>query len=137
MMRAIRLVCGLIILSVLSSFAHAGENEFVVKDIKVKGLERVSAGTIFNYLPIKIDEKFTEKEGQLAIRALYKTGFFSNVVLSRSGDVLVVTVKERPSVSTVTIEGAEDISDDDLKKSLKDVGLAEGRVFNRSILQKI
>ena len=96
MIRAIQLACGLIFFPMFSSITIAGENDFIVRDINVKGLERISAGTIFNYLPIKIDEKFTDREGQSAIRALYKTGFFSNVLLSRSGDVLVITVKERP-----------------------------------------
>ncbi len=120
-----------------SAASLAEENAFTIKDIEVKGLERISAGTVFNYLPVKVNDQYTVKEGQAAIRALYKTGFFSNVSLSRSGNILVVIVKERPSVATVKIEGSEEIKEDDLKKSLKDVGLSEGRVFNRSILERI
>jgi len=136
-MRIYPIVCGLITLLFCSFVAQADDSSFIVKDINVKGLERISAGTVFNYLPIKVNDTFTEKEGQAAIRALYKTGFFSNVSLSRSGNILVVTVQERPSVTSVKIEGSDEISEEDLKKSLKDVGLAEGRVFNRSVLEKI
>lgn len=120
-----------------STASLAEGDEFIIKDIEVKGLERISAGTVFNYLPVKVNDTFTVKDGQSAIRALFKTGFFSDVSLSRTGSVLIVEVKERPSVSTIKIEGSEEIKEDDLKKSLKDVGLSEGRVFNRSILERI
>ena len=120
-----------------SAASLAEEDAFIIKDIEVKGLERISAGTVFNYLPVKVNDPFTVKDGQSAIRTLYKTGFFSNVSLSRSGNILIVEVKERPSVSTITIEGSDEIKEDDLKKGLKDVGLSEGRVFNRSILERI
>ncbi len=120
-----------------STASLAEENEFIIKDIEVKGLERISSGTVFNYLPVKVNDTFTVKDGQSAIRALFKTGFFSDVSLSRSGSILIVEVRERPSVATIKIEGSEEIKEDDLKKSLKDVGLSEGRVFNRSILERI
>lgn len=135
-MRIFQQVCGLFLILMCSSLA-AESDSFIVKDVRVNGLERISIGTVFNYLPIKVNDKYTSKEGQAAIRALYKTGFFSNVSLARSGQVLVVSVTERPSVSSIKIEGSEDVSEEDLKKSLKDVGLSEGRVFNRSILEKI
>lgn len=117
--------------------AFAAFESFVVKDIRVEGLQRIAAGTVFNYLPTKVGDTLTTARAQEAIRALYKTGFFKDVQLERSGDVLVVEVVERPSISEVKINGTNEISEDDLKKSLKEIGLAEGRVFNRSLLDRV
>ena len=117
------------------SGAQAGE--FVVQDIQVDGLQRLSAGTVFNYLPVQAGATISEKDYPEIIRALFKTGFFTDVNLERNGNVLVVTVTERPAISEVRIEGNQDISTDDLKKALTQVGLAEGRVFDRSLLDKV
>jgi len=111
--------------------------EFVVQDIQVDGLQRISAGTVFNYLPVQVGSSVSEQEYPEIIRALFKTGFFSDVSLERKGNVLVVTVTERPAISEVRITGNEDISTDDLKKALAEVGLVEGRVFDRSLLDKV
>jgi len=111
--------------------------EFVVQDIQVDGLQRISAGTVFNYLPVQVGSSVSEQEYPEIIRALFKTGFFSDVSLERKGSVLVVTVTERPAISEVRITGNEDISTDDLKKALAEVGLVEGRVFDRSLLDKV
>lgn len=110
---------------------------FVVKDIRVEGLQRTSAGTVFNYLPVKVGETLTEERAQEAIRALFKTGFFSDVRLEQKGDALVVIVEERPSIDSIKISGTKDIDEDTLKQSLKEVGLAEGRIFNQSLLDKM
>lgn len=111
--------------------------EFVVRDIQVDGLQRLSAGTVFNYLPVQVGSTISEQDYPEIIRALFKTGFFTDVQLERNGNVLVVTVTERPAIGEVRIEGNRDISSDDLKKSLTQVGLAEGRVFDRSLLDKV
>ncbi|GMR18534.1 MAG: outer membrane protein assembly factor BamA [Gammaproteobacteria bacterium] len=111
--------------------------DIVVKDIRVKGLTRISAGTVFNYLPIKVGDTLTKKKAQDATRALFKTGFFRDIRLTRDGNILTVVVKERPSIDNIEIEGSKDIGKDDLKKSLKDVGLSEGRIFNRSLLDNV
>lgn len=110
---------------------------FVVKDIRIEGLQRVSAGTVFNYLPVKIGDTIRRGETGKIIRALYKTGFFKDVRLQRRGDVLIVDVIERPAISEIDISGNKDLETDDLLQALKDIGLAEGRVFNRSLLDKI
>ena len=110
---------------------------FVVRDIRVEGLQRISAGTVFNYLPVKVGDTVTEQGAQEAIRALHKTGFFRDVRLERQGEVLIVSVVERPSIGTVRILGTKEISEDDLKKGLKELGLAEGRVYNRSLLDRV
>lgn len=117
--------------------AGAQAGEFVVKDIQVDGLQRLSAGTVFNYLPVQAGATISEKDYPEIIRALFKTGFFTDVNLERNGNVLVVTVTERPAIAEVRIEGNQDISTEDLKKALNQVGLAEGRVFDRSLLDKV
>jgi len=110
---------------------------FVVKDIRVEGLQRIAAGTVFNYLPIKVGDTVTEKGAQEAIRALFKTGFFKDVRLERQNQVLIVSVVERSSVAGIRIVGTREFSEDDLKKALKETGLAEGRIFNKSLLDRV
>src|SRR5258706_5773441 len=125
-----------LIIALLPALAHALES-FVVKDISVEGVQRISAGTIFNYLPNKVGDTVTEKTAQEAIRAMYKTGFFKDVRLERRGEVLIVSVIERPSIAGVRITGTHEFSQDDLKKGLKEIGLTEGRIFNRSLLDRV
>lgn len=132
-----RVVAALLLLFALQSSFVFALDSFVIKDIRVEGVQRISAGTVFNYLPVKVGDTFTQARGQEAIRALYKTGFFKDVQLAREGDVLVVKVSERPAISKIEITGAKDISKDDLKKGLREVGFVEGRVFNRSLLEQI
>jgi outer membrane protein insertion porin family len=117
------------------SFVQAIEN-FLVKDIRVEGLQRIAPGTVFNYLPIKVGDTLTDSSARDAIAALFKTGFFQDVRLDRSGDVLVVQVKERPSIDSIQINGTKEIDEKTLLKSLKEIGLAEGLVFNSSLLDK-
>ena len=115
--------------------AYAIES-FVVRDIRVNGLQRIAAGTVFNYLPVKVGDTLTEDGARDAIRALFKTGFFKDVRLERSGETLIVHVEERPSIDSIKISGTKEIDEDTLKKGLKEVGLAEGRVLDSSILDK-
>ncbi|MPZ43597.1 MAG: outer membrane protein assembly factor BamA [Betaproteobacteria bacterium] len=114
---------------------HALE-PFVVKDIRVEGIQRTEAGTIFSYLPIKVGETLTEERAAAAIRALYATGFFRDVVLEAENGVLIVTVLERPSIAQVDFTGVREFEPDQLKTGLKQVGLAEGRIFDRSLLER-
>jgi outer membrane protein insertion porin family len=120
--------------SLASAFAL---ESFTVEDIRVEGLQRVSTGTVFNYLPVKVGDQFDQKLSAESIKVLFKTGFFKDVRLEQDGNTLVVIVEERPSIASVKIEGNKDISSDDLKKALKGVGLAEGKVFDRAILDKV
>ena len=114
---------------------HALE-PFVVKDIRVEGIQRTEAGTVFSYLPIKVGETLTEEKAAAAIRALYATGFFRDVVLEVDNEVLIVTVQERPSIAQVDFTGVREFEPDQLKTGLKQVGLAEGRIFDRSLLER-
>jgi outer membrane protein insertion porin family len=109
---------------------------FVVKDIRVEGIQRTEAGTVFSYLPVKVGETMDEQKAAAAIRSLFATGFFKDVRLEVENDVLIVLVEERPAIAEITINGARDISKDDLKGALKQIGLAEGRIFDRSLLDK-
>jgi len=120
----------------LSFSAYAFE-PFEVRDIRVEGLQRISPGTVFNFLPVQVGDEFTEHESENTIRSLFKSGYFRMVELQREGDVLVVIVQERPAVSSIDIKGNEDIESEPLLDSLKDIGLAEGNVFDRSLLEKV
>lgn len=126
----------LLLLLMLGSTANAFES-FTVSDIQVEGLQRISAGTVFNYLPVTIGQRMDTATSVSAISALFKTGFFDDVRLERRGDVLVVVVRERAAISSIKIEGNQDLDTDELLDGLKQIGLAEGRVFDRSLLEKV
>src|ERR1700726_777750 len=108
-----------------------------VGDIRVEGLERVSEGTVYNYLPVNIGDVLTPQRIREAVRALYNTGFFRDVQLRREGTTLVVVVQERPSIESFEITGNKDIKTEDLQKSLRNVGLAAGKTFDRSVLEDV
>ncbi len=110
---------------------------FTVQDIRVDGLARISAGTVFSYLPVEKGDVVDRGRAADAIRALYKTGFFKDVQMTRQGDILVVTVIERPAISKIEIEGNKDIKDEDLLKGLTEIGLAEGETFDRLQLDRL
>jgi outer membrane protein insertion porin family len=129
-------IAALILLASLSANAFAFD-PFVVKDIRIDGLSRISAGTVYNYLPVNKGDRISDNEAQRAIRALYQTKFFSNVELDRDGDILVIKVVERPSIAKLTLRGNKDIKTDDLKKGLKEIGLTEGETFNRLALDNV
>jgi outer membrane protein insertion porin family len=112
------------------------EEPFVVKDIRVEGIQRTEAGTVFSYLPVKVGEVMTDEKTAAAIKALYATGFFKDVRLEARDGVVIVTVEERPSIATITLNGIKEFSADDLKAGLKQTGLAEGRVLDRAMLDK-
>ncbi len=109
---------------------------FVVRDIRVEGVQRTEAGTIFSYLPIKVGDRVTDEKISDAVKALYATGFFRDVRLEAQGDVLVVAVQERPTISSLTFVGNKEFDTDTIKKALKDVGIAEARIFDRSALER-
>jgi len=118
-------------------FQVAVAEDFIVDDIRVNGLRRISAGTVFNYLPITVGDRVDEKRTQEAVRALFKTGFFKDVRLDREGDVLVVEVTERESIADITFKGNKAIKTEELLKGLGDIGFAKGEVFNESKLDKV
>jgi len=111
--------------------------DFVVKDMRVEGLQRISEGTVFNYLPINIGDTIDTVRIGEAIRALYGQNLFDDIEMRRDGDALVIVVKERPSIESFTIDGNKDIKTPDLMESLRGVGLARGRTFDRSVLDNV
>ena len=111
--------------------------EFTVGDIKIEGLQRVAEGTVYNYLPVNIGDRLTPQRIREAIKALYATGFFRDVQMRREGNTLIVVVLERPSIESFEITGNKDIKTEDLQKSLRGVGLATGKTFDRSVLEDV
>jgi len=110
---------------------------FTVGDIRLEGLQRISEGTVYNYLPVNIGDHLTPARVREAIRALYNTGFFRDVQMRREGNTLIVVVLERPSIESFEITGNKDIKTEDLQKSLRNVGLAAGKTFDRSVLEDV
>jgi outer membrane protein insertion porin family len=110
---------------------------FTISDIRIEGLERISAGTVLTYLPVERGDRMDASRASSSLRALYKTGFFNDVKLEREGDILVVIVKERPAISKVTLIGNKDIKEEELRKALSGIGLAEGEVYNRLVIDKV
>ena len=107
---------------------------FTVKDIRVEGLQRTEAGTVFSYLPVKVGETMNEEKAQQAVRALFATGFFQDVRLETENEVLVVIVQERPAIAQIDFTGLREFEPDALRKALRELGLADGRIFDRSLL---
>jgi outer membrane protein insertion porin family len=131
----IRWTVGLLAAALLALAAQAAE-PFVVRDIRVEGIQRIEAGTVFSYLPIKVGDTATDARVSEAIKALYATGFFTDVRLERDGDVLVVFVDERPAISQIDFIGVKEFEVDQLREGLKQVGLAESRIFDRALLER-
>lgn len=117
--------------------AEAEAGSFTASDIRIDGLQRISAGTVLTYLPIERGDTVTSSRVGDAIRALYKTGFFQDVRLDRQDNILVVTVVERPAINKLTVTGNKDIKTEQLMTGLKDIGLAEGDTFDRLSLDRV
>ena len=124
------------LLAVIATTAVAIE-PFIVDDIQVQGLNRISPGTVFNYLTITVGDTVDDQKSRNALRALFKTGFFRDVRLERNGDVLVVVVEERESIADITFDGNKAIKTDNLIEGLGDVGFAKAEVFNEAKLDKV
>ncbi|CFU03612.1 outer membrane protein assembly factor BamA [Bordetella pertussis] len=117
------------------ALAHAFE-PFVVRDIRVEGIQRTDAGTVFGYLPVKVGEKFTDEEATEAVRRLYGTGFFSDVQIQTDNNVVVVVVQERPTIASISFNGMREFDSKAITKSLAQVGFGEGRIFDQSMLER-
>jgi len=115
--------------------AHAAA-PFVVQDVRIEGLQRVEAGTVFAYLPIKKGDTFTDDKGSEAIRALFATGFFNDVRIATEGNVVIVRVQERPAISGVDFSGDKEFDKETLTKAMKAVGLSPGQYYDKSLVDK-
>src|SRR5512137_3038396 len=125
------------LLAVPAVLAQSESAEFTVGDIRIEGLQRISEGTVYNYLPVNIGDRLDQRRIDEALRALYATGFFRDVEIRRDGGTLVIAVLERPSIESFTITGNKDIKTEDLEKSLRNVGLSRGKTFNQSTLDEV
>jgi outer membrane protein insertion porin family len=126
----------LLLLSGFYSLSASAFEPFQVKDIRVEGIQRTEPGTIFSYLSVKVGDTLTEDKAAQAVRSLYATGFFKDVRLEADGNVLVVSVVERPAISEINFVGQKEFDKDKLRDALKQTGLAQGRIFDRSLLEK-
>ncbi|AFO51580.1 Outer membrane protein assembly factor YaeT precursor [Pseudomonas putida DOT-T1E] len=129
----------LLLTAVMSALmiAEVHAESFTISDIRVNGLQRVSAGSVFGALPLNVGDQADDRRLVDSTRSLFKTGFFQDIQLSRDGNVLIINVVERPSVSSIEIEGNKAISTEDLMKGLKQSGLAEGEIFQRATLEGV
>ncbi|QDD13496.1 outer membrane protein assembly factor BamA [Candidatus Methylopumilus rimovensis] len=121
-------------LLILSIVAFAME-PFVIKDIKIEGLQRTEPGTVFNYLPVQVGDTMTEDKSSEAIKSLYRTGFFKDVRIEADQNILLITVQERPSIADIQFSGNKMFQTDKLKESLKSVGLVEGQIYDKTKLE--
>jgi len=134
--RRVRRALPALLAALLWPFPALAVDPFVVRDIRVEGVQRTEAGTIFSYLPIKVGERVDDEKIAQAVKALYATGFFRDVRLEAQGEVLIVSVQERPTISSLTFVGNKEFDTDTIKKALKDIGIAEARIFDRSALDR-
>jgi len=110
---------------------------FLIKDIRVEGLQRISAGTVFNFLSVKVGDEMSNKDAKSIIRSLYKSKYFSDVGVEQEDGVLVIKVTERPAVSSIEFVGNKDLESDELLKALQQMGFSEGQVFEQAMLERV
>src|SRR5919109_4628095 len=128
------IAAALAVLALVGAASAQDFQPFVVKDIRVEGLQRAEPGTVFSYLPVKVGETMTAERARQALRALYATGFFADVRLEVENDVLVVFVRERPAIAQIDFSGMKEFEPDNVRKVLRELGIAEGRIFDRAVL---
>jgi outer membrane protein insertion porin family len=129
-----KLLAGLV--SALLAQSVLAFDPFAIKDIRVEGIQRTEAGTVFSYLPVKVGDTMTDEKAAAAIKALFTTGFFKDVRLEIEGQVLVVVLEERPAIASLEFVGLKAFKADDLRKSLREVGLSESRIFDRALVER-
>ena len=131
----VRTACALVA-TIFAAQAAWALDPFKVQDIRVEGLQRVEPGTVFASIPVRVGDEYTDEKGAAAIRSLFGLGLFTDVRLEATGNVLVVVVQERPTIADVEFSGAREFDKDALKKSMHDVGLVEGRPFDKALADR-
>ena len=131
----VRTACALVA-TIFAAQAAWALDPFKVQDIRVEGLQRVEPGTVFASIPVRVGDEYTDEKGAAAIRSLFGLGLFTDVRLEATGNVLVVVVQERPTIADVEFSGAREFDKDALKKSMHDVGLADGRPFDKALADR-
>lgn len=132
-----RFFCVFMIVGLFMAQPVLAASDFIVRNIEIQGNQRVSNDTIFSYLPIHDGQRFSAARGDATIQTLYNTGFFSNVQLLRSGDTVIIKVKERPTIGRLSITGNKAIKTKDLLKVLKKMNIIEGSVYDSSKLNEL
>lgn len=125
-----------IIALLLTTYAALADS-FVIKDIRVEGLQRISAGTVFNFLPVKVGDEMSDKQAKNIIRSLFKSKYFNDVQVEEQDGILVITVSERPAISSIEFVGNKDLDSDELARSLRQIGFAEGQVYEQAMLERV
>ena len=133
---AIALTAARVLLLVGFSAAAFAIQPFTIRDIRVEGVQRTEAGTVFTYLPVKVGDRIDDEKAAASVKALYATGFYSDVRLEADGDVLVVFVQERPAIASIDIEGSKEFTKDNLKDGLKQAGIAESKIYDKSLVDR-
>lgn len=126
----------LVIAACVYTSASFALDTFVIKDIQVEGLQRTEAGTVFSALPVKVGDTMDDELATIAIKALYKTGFFKDVRIETDGEVLVITVQERASIAQIDLTGNKSVPTDKMLEGLKQIGIANGQVFDKATLDR-
>ena len=134
--RKLGVAWGALVSTLLTALPAWAVDPFTVRDIRVEGLQRVEPGTVFASMPVRVGDTYSDEKGSAAIRALFGLGLFSDVRLEVSGDVLVVIVEERPTVADVSFSGVKEFDNEVLRKALRDVGLTEGRPFDKALADR-
>ncbi len=132
-----RILLSLFLALLLLSARPACAESFVVEDIEAHGIRKIAIGTLLNYLPLKTGEVFDEEESPKVIAELYKTGFFDQIHLLRSGNTLIIDVKERPAIASVTVKGNKEVKDESMRDALKQIGMTKGKIYNPKLLEKL
>lgn len=132
----IKLKSILLLLAGMYASSAAALEPFVVSDIRVEGIQRTEAGTVFSHLPVKVGETMNDELASQAIKSLYGTGFFKDVRIEAEGDVLIVTVQERSAIAQIDFSGNKSFPTDKMKEGLKQIGISEGQIFDKSQLDR-
>ena len=125
-----------IILGCMISSVTLAVDPFTISDIRIEGLQRISEGTVYSYLPLDAGDVLSASSARAAIRELHRTGFFDDVRFSREGSILVINVRERPAIATISLSGNKAIKDEDMLAVLADIGLSEGEVYAPQALDR-
>ena len=121
----------------LIPFSIVSEEEWVVSDIRISGLQRVSAGSVFNVMPIAVGDTVDTFDLQDTAKTIFKTGQFDDIQIGREGNTLIISIIERPSIASIELDGNKALKTEDLLKGLNDAGLSEGQVYKRSIVNSL
>jgi outer membrane protein insertion porin family len=131
----VRTLLLLVIMALCGAVTAWAVTPFKVRDIRIEGLQRVEPGTVFVSIPIQVGDVYSDEKGSAAIRSLFALGLFKDVRVEVSGEVLVLIVEERPTIAALDFIGTKEFDKDVLRKALRDVGLADGRPFDKATIQ--